>query len=264
MQLEPTQPLPQAESIAPLEAVESVPPAQPVQVEPGPTKLTSQSPSKATPHESEPAIASSNDSTSSDAALPPRQHSLLQIFKDEHDRWLKVLDALCPECNNQQEKTSALLQWVEAQLGGATEASPATDAAIPEPEMVEAKSRASIATEEITQQNSMHQARSSAVADSAIVTVVVDQARTLSWLTGRIESLEAELATVKQQRKQAIATLEQSSQFQQEIEHLTAENRQFQQAAARFEAARAALLGSDRPTLNVASASFSTSKKLMR
>ncbi|WP_228055369.1 telomere resolvase [Gloeocapsopsis crepidinum] len=96
VQLEPTQPLPQAESIAPLEAVESVLPAQPVQVEPELTKLTSKASSKTTPHESEQAIAAANDSTSSDATLPPRQHSLLRIFKDEHDRWHKVLDALCP------------------------------------------------------------------------------------------------------------------------------------------------------------------------
>jgi len=249
VQLELTQPIPQAESITSLEAVEPVSPAQPVQVEPEPTKLTSEASSKTTSHESEPAITSSNnDSTSNDMTLAPRQHSLLRIFKDEHDRWRQVLDALCPEHNNQQEKTSALLQWVEARLNSSTGASPATNAAIPEPEMVEVKSRASIATEQTTQHDSTHQDRTSLVADSAITTVVVDQARTLSWLTGRIEALEAELAKLQEQREQAIALVGQSSQLQQEIEHLKTENRQLQQAAARFEAAKAALLGNERPT----------------
>ncbi|URD48445.1 telomere resolvase [Chroococcidiopsis sp. CCNUC1] len=235
VQLEPTQPLPQEESIAPLESVEPVPPAQSVRVEPEQIELTS--------NESQRAIASPNDSTKSDPT-PPRQHSLLRIFKDEHDRWLAVLDALCPQCDNQQEKTAALLQWVEARLNSSTtdiaQASPAANGVTPE--LVEAKS-ASAEAAEGSQHEPTLPAMTPAVAEGTIAQVVVDQARTLSWLTGRIEALEAEIATLKQQREQASATVEQSSQLQQEIQRLKLENRQLQQAAARFEAARAALLG---------------------
>jgi len=242
VQLEPAQPVIQEESTTPLE---SVPPAQPVQVEPEPTKLTSKTSSKTTPNQSEQAIAASNNPTPSDTSLSPRQHSLLRIFKDEHDRWLTVLDALCPECNNQQEKTSALLQWVEARLGnstdvaeaGSAEASPAANGTTPE--LVEVKSEHSKAAEETAQNHPT---------DPVITQVVADQARTLSWLTGRIEALEAEIAMLKQQREQASANVGQSSQLQQEIEHLKAENKQLKQAAARFEAARAALLGDSNPT----------------
>jgi FtsZ-binding cell division protein ZapB len=222
-----------------------MPPAQPVQVEPEQTKLTSKTSSKTTPNQSEQAIAVFNDSTLSTPTPPPRQHSLLRIFKGEHDRWLTVLDVLCRECNNQQEKTSALLQWVEARLGSSkdvaeaawAEASPAANGATPE--LVEAKSEPSKAAEETAQNHPT---------DPVITQVVADQARTLSWLTGRVEALEAEIAMLKQQREQAITNVSQSSQLQQEIEHLKVENKQLKQAAARFEAARAALLGDSNPT----------------
>ncbi|PSB40735.1 hypothetical protein C7B80_32730 [Cyanosarcina cf. burmensis CCALA 770] len=238
VQLESTQPVAQEESTTPLEFVEPVPPAQLVQVEPEQTKVTLKT------DESERAIATSNDSTKSDAT-PPRPHSLLRIFKDEHDRWLAVLDALCPKCNNQQQKTAALLQWVEARLNSPTtdvaQASPMVNGATPE--LVEAKSAPSLAAEETAQHDPTHPTMTQVGADRAISQVVVDQARTLSWLTGRIEALEAEITTLKQQREQASANLEQSSQLQQEIKQLKVENRQLQLAAARFEAARAALLG---------------------
>jgi FtsZ-binding cell division protein ZapB len=243
---ESTQPVELLEAV---ESFESVPPAQAVQVEPEPTKVTSKTPSKTIAYESEQAIAVSNTSTPSAPTPSPRQHSLLRIFKDEHDRWLTVLDALCPKCNNQQEKTSALLQWVEARLGSSkdvaeaawAEASSEADGATPEPtpELVEVKSDPSKAAEETAQNHPT---------DPVITQVVADQARTLSWLTGRIEALEAEIAMLKQQREQAITNVSQSSQLQQEIEHLKVENKQLKQAAARFEAARAALLGDSNPT----------------
>lgn len=247
VQLEPAQPVTQEKSTTPLESVEPVPPAQPVRAEVEQSKLTSKTSPKTTPNQSEQAIAVSNDSTSSDAT--PRQHSLLRIFKDEHNRWLAVLNALCREYNSQQEKTSALLQWVEARLNGSidvaeaasAEASPEADEATPEPtpELVEAKSEPSKAAEETAQNHPT---------DPVITQVVADQARTLSWLTGRIEALEAEITTLKQQREQALATVGQSSQLQQEIQRLKVENWQLKQAAARFEAARAALLGDSNPT----------------
>ena len=223
--------------------------AQSVQVEPKQPKLASKTRAQTTSHKSERAIASSNDSTKSDATPPPRQHSLLRIFKDEHDRWLAVLDALCPQSNNQQEKTATLLQWVEARLDSSkdvTQASPGANGVTPEPS--EAKSHLARAAEGTVQHDSTHPISTQVGADREIAQVVVDQARTLSWLTGRIEALEAEIATLKQQREQAIATSTLSSTLQLEVERLKTENRELKQAAARFEAAKAALLGNDRPT----------------
>jgi hypothetical protein len=250
VQLEPTQPVSQEESTIPLESIQSVPPAQHVQLEPEQIELTSKI------DESERAIASSN--TSSDPTPPPRQHSLLRIFKDEHDRWLAVLDALCPKCHNQQQKTAALLQWVEVRLDSSKDVAEATTAEAFQgtngaaPELVEAKSTPAEAAEGTGQHDPTHPTMTQAVAEPAIAQVVVDQARTLSWLTSRIEALEAEIATLKQQREQASANIEQSSQLQQEIQRLKLENRQLQQAAARFEAARAALLGDRHPTPQIA------------
>jgi FtsZ-binding cell division protein ZapB len=182
---------------------------------------------------------------------------LLRIFKDEHDRWLAVLDALCPGCNNQQQKTAALLQWIEARLISSKDVAEAATAQVSPvangatPELVEAKSEPDHPAE-TAQHDSTHPTTTQAVAEGAIAQVVIDQARTLSWLTGRIEALEAEIATLKQQREQASANVEQSSQLQQEIQQLKVENRQLQQAAARFEAARAALLGDRHSTPQIA------------
>lgn len=234
---------------AQLESVGPLPPAPSVRVEPKQTKLASKTRAKTSSHQSERAIASSNDSTKSDPTPPPRAHSLLRIFKDEHDRWLAVLDALCPQCDNQQQKTAALLQWVEARLNSSTDVAEAATAQVSQdtngdtPELVEAKPVSSLAAEGTAKRDSTHPAMTQVGADRALSQVVVDQARTLSWLTGRIEALEAEIATLKQQRDEASANVEQSSQLQQEIKQLKVENRQLQQAAARFEAARAALLG---------------------
>ena len=55
---------------------------------------------------------------------------------------------------------------------------------------------------------------------------VADQAKTLAWLTGRVEALEAEIAQLKQEKQKAIATslsLE-NEQLQQEINQLHDEN----------------------------------------
>ncbi|OWY65323.1 hypothetical protein B7486_42480 [cyanobacterium TDX16] len=254
VQLEPTQPVTQEELIAPPESVETMPLAQSVRVEPKQPKLASKTRAKTTSHESERAIASSNDSTKSDPTPPPRAHSLLRIFKDEHDRWLAVLDALCPGCDNQQQKTAALLQWVEARLNSFTDVAQAIAAEAFQdtngatPVLVEAKPVPSLAAEGTAEHDSTHPTMTQVVADPAISQVVVDQARTLSWLTGRIEALEAEITTLKQQCEQASATSTLSSTLGLELERLKTENRELKQAAARFEAAKAALLGNDRPT----------------
>ncbi|NJR51490.1 MAG: hypothetical protein HC780_19830 [Leptolyngbyaceae cyanobacterium CSU_1_3] len=57
---------------------------------------------------------------------------------------------------------------------------------------------------------------------------VADQAKTLAWLTGRVEALEAEIAQLQQEKQGAITTnlsLEKEEQSQQEINQLHDENK---------------------------------------
>jgi hypothetical protein len=94
-----------------------------------------------------------------------RKRSSLRIYSDDHDRWTAVLGAICPECSNQFDKTSALLEWAEERVQGAVSASP-------------------------------KRAKPSQLDISAIE----HQARTLSWLTGEVESLREQLAELRGER----------------------------------------------------------------
>ena len=94
-----------------------------------------------------------------------RKRSSLRIYSDDHDRWAAVLGAICPDCNNQFDKTSALLEWAEERVQGAVSASP-------------------------------KRAKSSQLDISAIE----HQARTLSWLTGEVESLRDQLSELRGER----------------------------------------------------------------
>jgi hypothetical protein len=45
-----------------------------------------------------------------------RKISTLRYYAQDHDRWVAVLDTISPEAKNQGERTSQLLNWIEAQL----------------------------------------------------------------------------------------------------------------------------------------------------
>ena len=86
--------------------------------------------------------------------------------------------------------------------------------------------------------------------DPALAIALADQARTLAWLTARIEALEQEVGTLRQERDVALQQLNQAgsstelAQLQQENEQLKLER---DQATSKLEAFRQLLMG-DRST----------------
>lgn len=52
----------------------------------------------------------------------PRKIGSLRYFAEDHDRWTQVMETICPDCHNQQERMAKLLEWIETQLA----ASPAS------------------------------------------------------------------------------------------------------------------------------------------
>jgi len=82
--------------------------------------------------------------------------------------------------------------------------------------------------------------------DPNLTIALADQARTLAWLTGRLEALEQEVNTLRQERDAAIAKVNQGSQSP-ELERLQQENHRLQHerdlAANKLEAFRNLLIG---------------------
>ena len=130
-------------------------------------------------------------------ARSPKRGSI-PIDGNDHDRWTKVLDGLCPDCSTQEERMSALLTWIESKVQG-TEKLPTS--APPE-------------------------------ADKTIS----DQAKTLAWLTQEVESLRTQLDTLKQKREMSSGRLEATSKLEAEIAVLKAENAELKQAKTKLEA----------------------------
>lgn len=64
----------------------------------------------------------------------PRKIGSLRYFAQEHDRWTQVMETICPDCHNQQERMTKLLEWIEAQLA----TSPASVAEEQEPQAIPA------------------------------------------------------------------------------------------------------------------------------
>ncbi|MBD2120285.1 protelomerase family protein [Trichocoleus sp. FACHB-262] len=82
--------------------------------------------------------------------------------------------------------------------------------------------------------------------DPALALALTDQARTLAWLTGRLEALEQEVSTLRQERDAALQQLNQGApstelgQLQQENERLKLER---DQATSKLETFRQLLMG---------------------
>ena len=79
---------------------------------------------------------------------------------------------------------------------------------------------------------------------------VADQAKTLAWLTGRVEDLEAQLAQVQQENQDAISIAQQNQQAQREQERLREENErlkaELQQTQSRLAGIQRFLTGGER------------------
>jgi hypothetical protein len=119
-----------------------------------------------------------------------RKRSSLRIYSDDHDRWAAVLGAICPDCSNQFDKTSALLEWAEKQLDGV---------AVP---AVAPKKSKQVQLD---------------------ISAIEHQARTLSWLTGEVESLRDQLAELRGERDELKSQVE-GAIADSAVEELRAEN----------------------------------------
>jgi hypothetical protein len=86
--------------------------------------------------------------------------------------------------------------------------------------------------------------------DEGAISAIKDQARTLAWLTGRMEALEQQVEKLQQERDTAIAQINQSGDSAQ-VEQLQLENQRLTQerdeATSKLQAFRQLLLGTGMP-----------------
>jgi len=161
-----------------------------------------------------------------------RKRGSLRIERTEHDRWVAVLNTICPECPNQPGKMTQLLKWVESHLER-------TQSPLPGNGVTADPTPAEVPAQPI-------EAMSEPVASvtPAISQAFTDQARTLVWLTTEVERLRQQVAELRIERDQAVAQ-------QPEVEQLKAENsrlaHELTQAQAKLDGFRK-LLNSDGQT----------------
>jgi hypothetical protein len=165
-----------------------------------------------------------------------RRRSLLSTYADEHERWLEVLELIAPDAAKQADKTSALLNWIEQCLDE-------------EDALEEAEVEEDLESEEEGIEG---------------MAIMADQARTLAWLTGEIESLRASVARLEQERDALLAQGQQTSSEAQ-LERLKAENVRLRQerdeAVTKLEAFRTLLNGGDgQPERTIAPATASVAQ----
>ena len=169
--------------------------------------------------------------TESSTAAPKRSRSLLHIFADERDRWLAVMNHLCPQDIYQPEKSSILLNWIEQQLE-ATASSPGT----PPSSVEEPTITASAASGEIP---------------GAALPVIENLAIGIAFLTEELKAAKAQIGALEQQREQSQAekasSQHQLTQLQQANAQLQAEVAQFHQAQVQLEPLLKLLQGAQAP-----------------
>lgn len=135
--------------------------------------------------------------TLAEAKAPKRDRTTLGIWHDDRNRWKVILEAIAPDANRQEEKTAALLEWIEQRLHA---------------DQVE------IVEEEVL-----------APPPAPELSVVADQAKAIAWFTQEVErlrqaqpaesdtaewaeriaELEAENAKLKAERDLAVSKLNQ-------------------------------------------------------
>ena len=169
--------------------------------------------------------------TKSAASMAKRSRSLLQVFADERDRWLAVLDQAAPQEAHQIEKTSVLLNWIEQQLEAAQAPSEADESGN-RPISVEAVSTPS-------------------EAPSAALPTIDNLASGIAFLTTELQAAKAHSTELERQRDQSKAEAagyqQQVTQLQQLNTHLQAELAQFRQAQAQLEPLLKLLQGAHPP-----------------
>jgi len=135
-------------------------------------------------------------------ARSTRKDAVLRIYRDERDRWLDILTQFGDDDDRQQDRMSALLSWLEE-----TEETEEID------ELEEVASEPT-ATSEPTDTEAT---------SAPTIQAISDQARTLAWLTGKIESLEAENDAITNERDNLQHQLEEIQKMP-ELAKLRAEN----------------------------------------
>jgi hypothetical protein len=157
---------------------------------------------------------------------PKRQQSQLRYHRDEHERWLKLLDALCPDCPNQLDKMTALLQWAETHLLGADLPSDA----------LALKNGSTSSGEQALEVTAAPSPPAQASELLSASSAISDLARGIAFLTKEIETARTSITQLEQERQQLVLKADVSQQqLQHDNEQLRAEVAQLQQSQTQLE-----------------------------
>ena len=148
-----------------------------------------------------------------------RTRSLLHIFADERDRWLAILDQLCPQDAPNPDKASVLLQWIEQQLEAPPAPAEANELSVVEPTSVEAVS-------------------APGESPSAALPVIDKLSTGIAFLTTELQAAKTQLTTLEHQRDQSKA---EAAGYQQQLQQLQQNNAQLQAELIQFHQAQVQL-----------------------
>ena len=150
-------------------------------------------------------------------------HSTLRCHRDERERWMSVLDLVCPDCPNQLDKMSTLLQWTENHLISAD--SPNYGSTSSGKQAIEVISAPAMPAQE-----------SELLSTKSAIT---DLATGIAFLTKEIEAARTSIIQLEQERQQLVAQLDvsqqQLKQFQRDNEQLRGEVAQLQQSQTQLQ-----------------------------
>ncbi|MBW4639346.1 MAG: hypothetical protein KME05_14115 [Gloeocapsa sp. UFS-A4-WI-NPMV-4B04] len=150
-------------------------------------------------------------------------HSTLRCHRDERERWMSVLDLVCPDCPNQLDKMSALLQLTENHLTGADSL---------EDDSISSGKQAM----DVTAAPAMSGQESNPLSGSS---AIADLATGIAFLTKEIDAARTSAIQLEQERQQLVAQLDvsqqQLKQFQRDNEQLRGEVAQLQQSQTQLQ-----------------------------
>lgn len=158
---------------------------------------------------------------------PKRQQSKLRYHRDEHKRWIKLLDALCPSCPNQLDKMSALLQWAENHL---------LEADLPEVALA-SKNGTTTSTKVTAVPSPLPLAQGIELPPAS--SAITDLATGIAFLTKEIETARTNITQLEQERQQLVLKVDVSQQQLKQLQHdneqLRGEVAQLQQSQIQLE-----------------------------
>ena len=152
-------------------------------------------------------------------SMAKRSRSLIQVFADERDRWIAVLDQTAPQESHQIEKTSVLLNWIEQQL----------EAAQAPPEADQPSGDRPISVEAVS---------APLEAPSAALPTIDNLASGIAFLTAELQAAKTHSTELERQRDQSKA---EAAGYQQQVTQLQQVNAQLQTELAQFHQAQVQL-----------------------